>query len=116
MGFSLVATGLLRDHLPDTNWQPLVVNLGYSVGFLIAILGRQQRRCGRGRGRHSHAARNFRGMADCNDGLDDARGGFIAGHDRHHNDLPGRARRIAARGRGIGRGCVSGGNRQADME
>ncbi len=42
MGFSLVATGLIRSHLPDTAWRPLVSNLGYSVGFLAVILGRQQ--------------------------------------------------------------------------
>lgn len=42
MGFSLVAMGLLRSHLPDAPWRPLVVNFGYSIGFLIVILGRQQ--------------------------------------------------------------------------
>lgn len=42
MGFSLVATGLLQGHLPDATWRPLIVNLGYSVGFLATILGRQQ--------------------------------------------------------------------------
>jgi formate/nitrite transporter FocA (FNT family) len=42
MGFSLVAMGLLRARLPDTPWRPIVVNLGYSIGFLIVILGRQQ--------------------------------------------------------------------------
>ena len=42
MGFSFVATGLLQGHLPDTTWRPLVTNLGYSVGFLATILGRQQ--------------------------------------------------------------------------
>ncbi|HEX2864326.1 MAG TPA: formate/nitrite transporter family protein, partial [Deinococcales bacterium] len=42
MGFSLVAEGLLRSHLPDTNWRPLVARAGYSLGFLIVILGRQQ--------------------------------------------------------------------------
>lgn len=42
MGFSLVAEGLLRTHLPDTPWRPLVANLGYSVGFIIVIAGRQQ--------------------------------------------------------------------------
>ena len=42
MGFSLVAEGLLRSKLPDTPWRPLVTKLGYSVGFLIVILGRQQ--------------------------------------------------------------------------
>jgi formate-nitrite transporter family protein len=42
MGFSLVATGLIQAHLPDTAWRPLIADLGYSVGFLAAILGRQQ--------------------------------------------------------------------------
>ena len=42
MGFSLVAMGLLRARLPDTPWRPLVVTFGYSIGFLIVILGRQQ--------------------------------------------------------------------------
>src|SRR5919205_3248796 len=42
MGFSLVAEGLLRAHLPDAAWRPLVSNLGYSVGFLVIVLGRQQ--------------------------------------------------------------------------
>jgi len=42
MGFSLVALGLLRSALPDTPWRPLIVNAGYTLGFLIVILGRQQ--------------------------------------------------------------------------
>lgn len=42
MGFSLVAEGLLRSHLPDAEWRPLVAKLGYSVGFLVIVLGRQQ--------------------------------------------------------------------------
>lgn len=42
MGFSLVSEGLLRDALPDSSWRPLVAKLGYSIGFLIVILGRQQ--------------------------------------------------------------------------
>lgn len=42
MGFSLVSEGLLRAHLPDSAWRPLVSKLGYSVGFLIIVLGRQQ--------------------------------------------------------------------------
>lgn len=42
MGFSLAAEGLLRAHLPDAPWRPLASKLGYSVGFLIVILGRQQ--------------------------------------------------------------------------
>ncbi len=42
MGFSFIAEGLLMAHLPDTPWRPLISKLGYSVGFLIVILGRQQ--------------------------------------------------------------------------
>jgi formate/nitrite transporter FocA (FNT family) len=42
MGFSLAAEGVLRAHLPEAPWRLLVDKLGYSVGFLIVILGRQQ--------------------------------------------------------------------------
>ena len=42
MGFSFIAEGLLQAGLPDEPWRPLVSKLGYSVGFLIVILGRQQ--------------------------------------------------------------------------
>ena len=42
MGFSMIAEGLLAAHLPDTDWRMLVSKLGYSVGFLVVILGRQQ--------------------------------------------------------------------------
>ncbi|MGI8959832.1 MAG: formate/nitrite transporter family protein [Bryobacteraceae bacterium] len=42
MGFSFVAQALFRAHLPDEPWRPLLVNLGYPLGFLIVIIGRQQ--------------------------------------------------------------------------
>jgi formate/nitrite transporter FocA (FNT family) len=42
MGFSMIAEGLLTAHLPDAPWRILVAKLGYSVGFLVVILGRQQ--------------------------------------------------------------------------
>lgn len=42
MGFSMVAEALLLHALPDEPWRPLVSKLGYSVGFLIVVLGRQQ--------------------------------------------------------------------------
>lgn len=42
MGFSMIAEGLLQAYLPDSHWRPLVAKFGYSVGFLIVILGRQQ--------------------------------------------------------------------------
>ncbi len=42
MGFSFLTQGLLRSHLPDAEWRPLITNLGYPLGFLIVIIGRQQ--------------------------------------------------------------------------
>lgn len=42
MGFSLVSEALLKVHLPDDSWAPLLTKFGYSMGFLIVILGRQQ--------------------------------------------------------------------------
>jgi formate/nitrite transporter FocA (FNT family) len=42
MGFSLVGEGLLRAHLPDTNWRPLVTKLGYPIGFIIITLASHQ--------------------------------------------------------------------------
>jgi formate/nitrite transporter FocA (FNT family) len=42
MGFSFVAEGLLRSYLPNAPWVPVVAKLGYAIGFLIVILGRQQ--------------------------------------------------------------------------
>jgi formate-nitrite transporter family protein len=42
MGFSFVAEALLTTYLPTQPWVPLISRAGYSVGFLIVILGRQQ--------------------------------------------------------------------------
>jgi len=42
MGVSLVGEGLIRAMLPDVKWRPLVDSVGYSLGFLFVILGRQQ--------------------------------------------------------------------------
>ncbi len=42
MGTSLLAMAVLRASLPDAAWAKLVVALGYTVGFLVVILGRQQ--------------------------------------------------------------------------
>jgi formate/nitrite transporter FocA (FNT family) len=42
MGFSLLAEGFLHTFLPDAAWTPLVSKLGYSVGFIMVILGSQQ--------------------------------------------------------------------------
>jgi formate/nitrite transporter FocA (FNT family) len=42
MGFSLAAEGALKAVLPDTKWAHALTNLGYPIGFLFVILGRQQ--------------------------------------------------------------------------
>jgi len=42
MGASLIAEGLLDSYLPDAPWRPLVSKFGYSIGFLVVILGRHQ--------------------------------------------------------------------------
>ena len=42
MGFSFIAEALLAAHLPEAPWRPLISKLGYSVGFLAVVLGRQQ--------------------------------------------------------------------------
>lgn len=42
MGFSFVGEALLEANLPNQVWKPLLVSLGYPLGFLLVILGRQQ--------------------------------------------------------------------------
>ncbi len=42
MGFSFIAEALLASFLPNHPWRQLISRLGYSVGFLIVVLGRQQ--------------------------------------------------------------------------
>src|SRR3954470_12695187 len=42
MGFSFLGDAYLRAYLPDAHWRPLVAKLGYSLGFLIVIIGSQQ--------------------------------------------------------------------------
>lgn len=42
MGFSFIAEALLVSGLPDVEWRPLVSKLGYCVGFVLVVLGRQQ--------------------------------------------------------------------------
>jgi len=42
MGASLAGEGLIRSMLPDAHWRPLAVSFGYTLGFLIVVLGRQQ--------------------------------------------------------------------------
>jgi formate/nitrite transporter FocA (FNT family) len=42
MTLGLVAMGAFAANLPQTVWRPLIVDLGYPLGYLIVILGRQQ--------------------------------------------------------------------------
>ncbi len=42
MGFSFLTQSLLRASLPDAPWRHAIDGFGYSVGFIIVILGRQQ--------------------------------------------------------------------------
>ncbi len=39
---SLLAEAFLHQHLPDATWTPLITSLGYTVGFVIVILGNLQ--------------------------------------------------------------------------
>ncbi len=42
MGFSFLGMALIRSALPDAEWRILLSGLGYSLGFLIVVLGGQQ--------------------------------------------------------------------------
>ncbi len=42
ISFSILSMAILRVHLPDTPWRPLVESLGYTTGFLLTIVGRLQ--------------------------------------------------------------------------
>ena len=42
ISLSPVAQAMLRARLPDASWRPLVASLGYSVGFLMVVMSRQQ--------------------------------------------------------------------------
>lgn len=42
MGFSFLTEGLLAHYLPDAQWSTIISKFGYSIGFLIVVLGRQQ--------------------------------------------------------------------------
>ena len=42
IGFSFMMQAYLQANLPDEPWRPALVAFGYSLGFLIVVLGRQQ--------------------------------------------------------------------------
>ena len=42
MGFSFLILAVIRAALPDSPWRILVSGFGYTTGFMIVVLGRQQ--------------------------------------------------------------------------
>lgn len=42
ISFSLLAQAILQMHLPDEPWRPLVSSFGYSIGFIMVVMARQQ--------------------------------------------------------------------------
>jgi formate/nitrite transporter FocA (FNT family) len=42
ISFSLLSQAILHTHLPNAPWAHLVASLGYSVGFVMVVLSRQQ--------------------------------------------------------------------------
>jgi formate/nitrite transporter FocA (FNT family) len=42
MGFSFLTLAMIQGALPDAPWRRLLAGFGYSLGFVIAVLGRQQ--------------------------------------------------------------------------
>ncbi|MGR3542387.1 MAG: formate/nitrite transporter family protein [Hasllibacter sp.] len=42
ISFSVLGEAIFRTYLPDAEWRYLVENLGYSLGFMLVILGRMQ--------------------------------------------------------------------------
>jgi formate-nitrite transporter family protein len=42
ISFSFLAQGILHAHLPAASWTVLIASFGYSVGFVMVVLSRQQ--------------------------------------------------------------------------
>ncbi|QSN62936.1 formate/nitrite transporter family protein [Caballeronia sp. M1242] len=42
MGFSFLVQSILESAVPESQWSHLVTSLGYTIGFVFVILGRQQ--------------------------------------------------------------------------
>lgn len=42
ISLSVLGEAIFRTYLPETGWRHLVENLGYSLGFIVVILGRMQ--------------------------------------------------------------------------
>ena len=42
IALSLIVPGVLKSYLPVADWTKVVTTMGYAVGFLVVVLGRQQ--------------------------------------------------------------------------
>jgi formate/nitrite transporter FocA (FNT family) len=42
MALTFMGEGIIRAHLPDAHWRPLIAKLGYPFGFLVVIMASQQ--------------------------------------------------------------------------
>lgn len=42
IALSLIVPGVLKRHLPEADWAEVLARMGYAVGFLVVVLGRQQ--------------------------------------------------------------------------
>jgi formate/nitrite transporter FocA (FNT family) len=42
ISFSLLAQAILLQHIADAPWRPLITSFGYSLGFVMVVLSRQQ--------------------------------------------------------------------------
>lgn len=42
ISFSVFAEAVLHQYLPDASWRPLLAGFGYTFGFLLVVLARQQ--------------------------------------------------------------------------
>jgi len=42
ISFSLLSQAIMTAHLSEASWQSLVVSFGYCIGFIMAVLSRQQ--------------------------------------------------------------------------
>lgn len=42
IALSVIVPGVLKSHLPETEWTKVITSMGYAVGFLVVVLGRQQ--------------------------------------------------------------------------
>lgn len=42
IGFSVVAEAVIKSRLPDTGWGHMIADMGYTVGFILVVLGKLQ--------------------------------------------------------------------------